>query len=337
MSTAKGFIAPLLLIVIVLLTAGAAFYFATSHLPSIQAPTPTSAVCTQDVKSCPDGSWVSRVAPACDFATCPGQDNTGGSATPSSYPACKADADCPSGRYVCEAEQGVGTVSPGDNGGSPVIQIVQGSCKLREGNSCREDADCAAGNPCHAGVCTKPVIQSCSGPSDKSCPADYECIQGCGPPIARRDEPPPPYFCRLQGYQRICPICLASNTMIATPHGDVNVKNLQPGMSVWSEDAHSRKIATTIVAVSHTPVPTNHQVIHLVLADGREVWASSGHPTADGTTVGELKAGDAYDGSYVRSADVVSYGDSATYDLLPDSPTGLYWANAILLGSTLKK
>ena len=29
-------------------------------------------VCTQDVKQCPDGSFVGRVAPSCDFAPCPG-------------------------------------------------------------------------------------------------------------------------------------------------------------------------------------------------------------------------------------------------------------------------
>lgn len=28
-------------------------------------------VCTQDAKQCPDGSYVSRVAPSCDFAPCP--------------------------------------------------------------------------------------------------------------------------------------------------------------------------------------------------------------------------------------------------------------------------
>jgi len=30
------------------------------------------AVCTQDVKQCPDSSYVSRIAPFCEFAPCPG-------------------------------------------------------------------------------------------------------------------------------------------------------------------------------------------------------------------------------------------------------------------------
>jgi len=29
-------------------------------------------VCTQDVKQCPDGSYVGRIAPSCEFAPCPG-------------------------------------------------------------------------------------------------------------------------------------------------------------------------------------------------------------------------------------------------------------------------
>ena len=40
-----------------------------------QTPTPTGnlgqVVCTQDVKQCPDGSYVARTGPACEFAPCP--------------------------------------------------------------------------------------------------------------------------------------------------------------------------------------------------------------------------------------------------------------------------
>ena len=45
--------------------------------PSASAETDESVFCTQDVKECPDGSFVSRVAPSCEFATCssPGNPN----------------------------------------------------------------------------------------------------------------------------------------------------------------------------------------------------------------------------------------------------------------------
>ncbi|MEK6822201.1 MAG: hypothetical protein AABY13_00100 [Nanoarchaeota archaeon] len=33
------------------------------------APEPVA--CTQEAKQCPDGSYVSRVAPTCEFAPCP--------------------------------------------------------------------------------------------------------------------------------------------------------------------------------------------------------------------------------------------------------------------------
>jgi hypothetical protein len=32
---------------------------------------PKDIICTQDAKQCPDGSYVSRISPSCDFAACP--------------------------------------------------------------------------------------------------------------------------------------------------------------------------------------------------------------------------------------------------------------------------
>ena len=42
------------------------------------------------------------------------------------------------------------------------------------------------------------------------------------------------------------------------------------------------------------------------------------------------------DGKKIISADLVPYWDDFTYDLLPDGPTGIYFANGIPLGSTLR-
>jgi hypothetical protein len=72
-----------------------------------------------------------------------------------------------------------------------------------------------------------------------------------------------------------------------------------------------------------------------MLGDGRQVWVSAGHPTADGRRVGELQVGDILDGAALLSAEQVTYIGGATYDLLPDGETGFYWANGIQLGSTL--
>lgn len=131
-----------------------------------------------------------------------------------------------------------------------------------------------------------------------------------------------------------CPICLAAGDYIATPNGQVPVTQLRPGMLVWTVDAAGHRVAAPVLVVGHTPAPFGHRVIRLVLADGRTVVASPGHPTADGRRIGELNPGDLLDGSRVRTTELMPYvGD--TWDLLPASPTGEYWADGVLLGSTL--
>jgi len=139
----------------------------------------------------------------------------------------------------------------------------------------------------------------------------------------------------IAGKPRMCPICLASNTQIATPSGAVNVKDIKTGMLVWSLNAQGEKVASTVVRTSRSLVPTTHRVISFVLSDARRVWVSPGHPTKDGAPVSSLQAGDFYDGATVVSTGPVPYWDAYTYDVLPDSETGSYWANGILLGSTL--
>lgn len=133
-----------------------------------------------------------------------------------------------------------------------------------------------------------------------------------------------------------CPICLARGTRIATPHGEVPVEEVRVGDVIWTADAGGRRIAAPIAKVGTTAVPSTHRVVHLVLSDGRTVDVSPGHPTADGRTVGELAPDDAYDGATVTSAERIAYLGGATFDLLPASATGVYWANGVLLGSTLR-
>ncbi len=134
-----------------------------------------------------------------------------------------------------------------------------------------------------------------------------------------------------------CPICLSAGTRIDTPRGPVMVTDLKVGDLVWTLDADGHRLAEPILELSRTPVPATHEVVHLVLSDGRELWASAGHPTTDGRHLGDLLAGDALDGARVILAELVPYGLPATYDLLPAGGTGCYWANGILLASTLAK
>ena len=76
-------------------------------------------------------------------------------------------------------------------------------------------------------------------------------------------------------------------------------------------------------------------MVHLVLADGRELLVSPGHRTADGRPIGTLERGDSLDGSTITRWDLIPYVGEWTYDLLPAGATGRYWANGILLSSTL--
>jgi hypothetical protein len=133
-----------------------------------------------------------------------------------------------------------------------------------------------------------------------------------------------------------CPICLAFGTRIATPAGDVAVQDLRVGDVVWTLAASGERVVAPLVAIGSTRVPDTHEVVRLVLADGREVFASPGHPTADGRLVGDLRAGDVLDETTITSAVRVPYVAGFTYDVLPAGGSGAYWANDVLLGSTLR-
>jgi len=302
---------------------GVGIYFAFSE----QNPSYPTA-CTADAMQCPDGSYVGRTGPNCEFK-CPDPVTTA--------QGCKRDSDCPSSQYICEEIQGMGTACP-DNDPScvPTHTITQGECKLKAEGNCHEDFECALGNFCHKNTCISPIGRECSGPSDTSCPTDFECKQGCGSPAGYENEPPPPYFCELKGYVRTCPICLAENTLIDTPSGAIPVEKLQKGMPVWTVNKIGERVPGIILKTSKTPVPYTHKITHIILEDGREIFASPGHPTIDNRNLGELALGDILDGSTVTNLEIISYRKDYTYDILPSGETGFYFANSILLDSTLR-
>ena len=77
-------------------------------------------------------------------------------------------------------------------------------------------------------------------------------------------------------------------------------------------------------------------MVHILLSDGRELWASPGHPTADRRILGDLKAGDLLDGAQIIQLERLPYRGGTTFDILPSGATGFYWANGILVDTTLK-
>jgi len=134
----------------------------------------------------------------------------------------------------------------------------------------------------------------------------------------------------------ICPICLARGTRIDAPAGEITVERLRIGDPVWTLDAAGRMLRGVVIAIGSTAAPRNHEVAHLVLADGRSVTASPGHPLADGRPLGDLRVGDAVDGSTVVTAERLPYADAETFDILVSGSTGVYLVEGIWLGSTLR-
>ncbi len=143
-------------------------------------------------------------------------------------------------------------------------------------------------------------------------------------------------FQKKEYQNRPCPICLSENTVIDTPNGPVNVKELKDGMIVWTQDISGNKYATTILKTGKTLVPPTHKMVHIILDDKRELYVSPNHPTADGRLFVDLLAGDTLDGSQIKSAELIPYNGTYTYDILPSGQTGFYWADGILVKSTLK-
>ncbi|MBI3485370.1 Hint domain-containing protein [Candidatus Daviesbacteria bacterium] len=265
---------------------------------------------------------------------------------------CTTDEECLSG-YKCQVIESTSVVCPGGQvtsgtsftpsvaSCSPSTKVIKGICKLSEGGFCQTTSDCYSGLICHEDKCTSKINEgSCSGLDDTSCPTGYKCVQGCGPPVVRQgDNEAPGYFCQIKelaDQPRNCPICLVSNTKISTPKGEINVTDLRVGMKVYSQNSQGKKIIVDIVRVSSTKVPNNHQVIHLSLADNRQLWVSPNHPAVNGEQVWQLQPGQSYDGSTITNVVLIPYWDDKTYDLLPNSDTGYYFANGILMGSTLK-
>lgn len=132
-----------------------------------------------------------------------------------------------------------------------------------------------------------------------------------------------------------CPICLTGSTLIDTPRGALPVRDIRVGMPVWTVDRAGVRRQAVVLKTVIRPIPPKSLLMHLVLADGRELYISPGHPTYDGRRIADLTVGDFLDGALILRADRVTSNETATFDILPSGETGAYRANGILLASTL--
>jgi hypothetical protein len=76
-------------------------------------------------------------------------------------------------------------------------------------------------------------------------------------------------------------------------------------------------------------------VPQLLLNNGQVLQISAAHPTADRRTFGDVRVGDKLGDLRVNAVEWVTYEQEFTYDILPASDTGYYFAGGALLGSTL--
>lgn len=306
----KGFVNIAIMIVIIIIVVGAAGYFALnrqgSQTGAVPAPTPEPVACAQDAKLCPDGSYVSRTAPRCEFAPCP---NPAPTPTPTPKPIpLPLPSPTPNETKIYLRE--------GQKEGPLLVEKI--SADSITGLRFREyPVAMLPGSPI-----TLRIGESVSN----GCTITLT-LTGINGNVAA--------FTEKTDSNRPCPICLAENTLIDTPTGAVRVQDLRKGATVWTADSSGARISAKIIEAVRTPVPATHRVIHLLLADGRELFASLGHPTGDGRVIGDLVAGDTLDGSRVTATEDIPYQKQFTYDILPSGTTGFYWANGILMGSTL--
>ena len=166
---------------------------------------------------------------------------------------------------------------------------------------------------CVPGTCKVTPVATCEAPSG---PTGNGCCRCQGDECAQ--------FCK----------CAAPDTPIATPNGDRPIASLRVGDLVYS--VHDRAIvAVPIARVNRSHVDAEHVMVRVRLADGTTLRISPSHPTADGRSFGELRVGDPLDRAEVAEVAIVRYGEPFTYDILPASSTGTYFAGGALIGSTL--
>lgn len=264
-------------------------------------------ICQSDTQICPDGSAVMRILPSCTFAPCPVLEN-------SPTPPVSSNAK----------------VTPIHRGGTASVCTMEakicpdGTAVSRSGPRC-EFAPCPtptpvpSPTPATSGACTK----------DSDCATGYSCIDSS--PVTR--EGFENLRCWKNGAPR--PICLSGETRIATTYGEKLVREIVEGDIVQSIDKRGETVFVPVLMSAHTDAPLDHHVVDLILADGRELIASPGHKIDDGRTLGELKAGELIQGVIITSATLKKYTEQYTYDILPAGDTGMYFANGIMLRSTL--
>lgn len=203
-----------------------------------------------------------------------------------------------------------------------------GSC----GNACTGPNPFCNGNACDKAPCNvtppPPAGALCCGTS--ICKTGELCCNvNIGPSITGCF-PPENGTC-----PKGCPecVCASPDTPIATPSGPRPIASLRAGDLVYSMH-HGQRVAVPLRSTQRVKAKAHH-VIQVELETGATLRISAPHPTADGRTFGDLTAGGVLGGVRIQRVTVVPYPHAATFDILPESDSGTYFAAGVLIGSTM--
>ncbi len=170
-----------------------------------------------------------------------------------------------------------------------------------------------AGGGCPAGTCTVDGQGGCQEPTGPQGNACCQCMNGVCTELCE---------------------CASPDTAIATPSGERAIATLRVGDLVYTVD-HGAVVVAPIAATHQTAVGPEHRVVRVRLTNGAVLEISRGHPTLDGRTFADLRTGGSLGGVGIASVEWVPYGLDRTYDILAASDSGGYFANGVLIGSTL--
>jgi len=259
---------------------------------------------------CANGKWtVTPLPAACTQLApgCPSSAPTGVCDAPQTSSCIYQTASCTCA--VCCSAPGCNTLC----GNEPQGSKVWGCAPALVGNE-----NCPGVTPNNGAACELPSGAACL---TNTCGLNVTCENGAWKWEYKND-----FTCQR--------VCASPDTPIATPEGERAIAELRPGDLVYSVD-HDAIVAVPIANVRRVHVE-NHSVVRMALEAGRTLEISPLHPNAEGVLLGNLHAGDLLELTRIERVSLIPYLHDSTYDILPASDTGTYFAAGVLIGSTLK-
>ena len=137
----------------------------------------------------------------------------------------------------------------------------------------------------------------------------------------------------LSCFLSICYASCSEETLIKTSKGDKKISKIQFGDLVISDGGEIiRVIDLTKIKAK------NWLIVHVEFDDGIILEATPNHPLGPNKYKFEnLMVGHEIDGHKVASVKLIPYKHKYIYDILPQSRSGAYYANGVLIGSSLWK